>query len=67
MLHQKALFEGVRLSYWEPTWLDHIFVQGLKAVESDKSSSQYDRIFVVRYIMPINLSLRKWWLPIYLV
>jgi hypothetical protein len=64
MLRQKALFEGVRLSYWKPTWLDDIFVQGLKVVESNKRSSQYDNVFVVRYIMPINLSLRKWRLPI---
>lgn len=67
MLRQKALFEGVRLSYWEPTWLDDIFVQGLKAVESDKMSSQYDRVFVIRYIMLINLSLRKRWLLMYMV
>jgi hypothetical protein len=59
MLHQKALFEGVRLSYWEPMWLDDIFVQGLKGVESDKMSSQYDRVFVVRYITLVNLSLRN--------
>jgi hypothetical protein len=47
MLRQKALFETVKLSYWEPTWLDDIFIQGLKDVESGKRSSQYDRVFVV--------------------
>jgi len=47
MLHQKALFESVNLSYWEPTWLDDVFIQGLKVVESSKRSSQYDRVFVV--------------------
>lgn len=66
MLRQKALFEGVKLSYWDPTWLDDVFIQGLKNVESGKRSSQYDRVFVVRYIMLINLSLRKHWLPMYM-
>jgi hypothetical protein len=67
MLHQKALFEGVSVSYWDPTWLDGIFLHGLKGVANDKRSSQYDRVFVVRYIMLINLSLRKWWLLRYVV
>ena len=57
MLRQKALFKAVKLSYWEPTWLDDIFIQGLKDVESGKRSSQYDMVFVVRYIMLVNLSL----------
>ncbi|GFG39238.1 hypothetical protein Cfor_00714, partial [Coptotermes formosanus] len=47
MLHQKALFEGVSVSYWDPTWLDGIFLHGLKGVANDKRSSQYDRVFVV--------------------
>lgn len=59
MLRQKALFESVKLSYWDPTWLDDVFIQGLKNVESGKRSSQYDRVFVVRYIMLINFFLRK--------
>lgn len=67
MLRQKALFESVNLSYWEPMWLDDVFIQGLKVVESGKRSSQYDRVFVVRYIMLINLSVRKQWLPMYMV
>jgi hypothetical protein len=67
MLRQKALFESVKLSYWEPTWLDDIFIQGLKNVESGKRSNQYDRVFVVRYIMLVNLSSRKQWLPMYMV
>jgi hypothetical protein len=67
MLHQKALFKGVKLSYWEPSWLDDVFIQGLKDVESGKWSSQYDRVFVVRYIILVNLSLRKQWLSMYMV
>jgi hypothetical protein len=67
MLRQKALFKSVKLSYREPTWLDDVFIQGLKDVESGKRSSQYDRVFVVRYIMHVNLSLRKQWLPMYMV
>jgi len=67
MLHQTALFETVKLSYWEPTWLDDIFIQGLKEVESGKRSSQYDRVFVIRYIMLVNLSLRQQWLQMYMV
>jgi len=67
MLRQKALFETVKLSYWEPTWLDDIFIQGLKDVESGKRSSQYDRVFVVRYIMLVNLSLIQQWLRMYMV
>jgi hypothetical protein len=59
MLQQKALFESVRLSYCDPTWLDYVFIQGLKNVESGKRSNQYDRVFVVRYIMLVNLSLTK--------
>jgi hypothetical protein len=67
MLRQKALFEGVTVSYWDPTWLDGIFLRALKDVANDKRSSQYDRVFVVRYVMLVNLSLRKWWLPIYVL
>ena len=67
MLRQKALFEGVTVSYWNPTWLDGMFVHGLKVVESDRRSSQYDRVFVVRYMNLVNLALRKQMLPIYVL
>jgi hypothetical protein len=46
-LRQQALFQGIRLCYQNPTWLDDIFMHGLKELENDKRSNQYNRFFVV--------------------
>jgi hypothetical protein len=47
MLRQKALFQGTRICYQNPTWLDDIFIHGLKELANDKSSNHYNRFFVV--------------------
>ncbi|XP_021939673.1 uncharacterized protein LOC110839601 isoform X3 [Zootermopsis nevadensis] len=47
VLHQKALFQGIRVFYQNPAWLDDIFIHGLKELANDKRSNQYNRFFVV--------------------
>jgi hypothetical protein len=47
VLHQKAHFQGNRVFYQRPTWLDDIFSYGLKELANDSSGNQYDRVFVV--------------------
>jgi hypothetical protein len=47
VLQQKALFQGNRVFYQHPTWLDDIFIYGLKELTNDRSGNQYNRVFVV--------------------
>ncbi|XP_023702649.1 uncharacterized protein LOC111861918 isoform X2 [Cryptotermes secundus] len=47
VLHQKASFQGKRVFYQHPTWLDDIFSYGLKELANDTSGNQYNRVFVV--------------------
>lgn len=48
VFHQKALYQGIRICYQNPTWLDDFFLHGLKELANDKRKDQYDRVFVIR-------------------
>ncbi|XP_069668847.1 uncharacterized protein [Periplaneta americana] len=48
VFRQRALFQGVKIVYKDPSWLDDIFLHGLKDLANDKRRNQYNRVFVVR-------------------
>jgi hypothetical protein len=47
-LHQQALFHKTKVGYREPTWLDELFLYGLKALTDDLKRNTYQDIFVMR-------------------
>jgi hypothetical protein len=47
-LHQMALIQHMKIVYKEPTWLDDLFLYGLRILSEDLQKNTYGRIFVVR-------------------
>jgi hypothetical protein len=48
VLHQQALFKSAKVGYREPTWLDELYLYGLKALADDLKRNTYQDIFVMR-------------------
>jgi hypothetical protein len=48
VLHQMALIQHVKAVYKEPTWLDDLFLCGLRILMEDLKMNAYERVFVVR-------------------
>jgi hypothetical protein len=47
VLHQQALLHRTKISYRDPTWLDELFLYGLKALTDDLKRNTYQYIFVI--------------------
>jgi hypothetical protein len=47
VLHQQALFHRTKVGYRQPTWLDDLFLYGLKALNDDLQRNTYQVIFVI--------------------
>jgi hypothetical protein len=48
VIHQKALLHHTKVHYREPTWLDELFIYGLKSLTDDVKRNTYQHVFVVR-------------------
>lgn len=48
VIHQQALVHHTRVCYREPTWLDELFLYGLKSLTDDEQRNTYQHVFVVR-------------------
>jgi len=48
VIHHQALFHRTRVSYREPSWLDELFIYGLKELIDDLQRNIYQRVFVIR-------------------
>lgn len=48
VLHQQALVRRTKVGYREPTWLDDLFLYGLKTLTDDLKRNTYQDIFVIR-------------------
>jgi len=48
VLQQMALIQHMKVIYKNPTWLDDLFLYGLRVLLEDLQMSVYERVFVVR-------------------
>lgn len=48
VLQQSALVQHMKVIYRDPTWLDDLFLYGLRVLLEDPQTNVYDRVFVVR-------------------
>lgn len=48
VIHHQALLHYTKVSYREPTWLDELFIYGLKELTDDLQGKVYQRVFVIR-------------------
>ncbi|XP_021923280.1 uncharacterized protein LOC110831513 isoform X3 [Zootermopsis nevadensis] len=48
VMHQQALLRHSKVCYREPTWLDELFLYGLKSLTDDVKRNTYQHVFVVR-------------------
>ncbi|GFG37445.1 hypothetical protein Cfor_07171 [Coptotermes formosanus] len=48
VLQQRALMEHMKVIYKDPTWLDDLFLYGLRVLLEDLQTNVYERVFVVR-------------------
>lgn len=48
VLQQMALIQHMKVIYKDPTWLDDLFLYGLRVLSEDVQTNQYERVFVVR-------------------
>lgn len=48
VIHQQALLHHSKVAYREPTWLDELFLYGLKALTDDVRRNTYQHVFVIR-------------------
>ncbi|GFG37443.1 hypothetical protein Cfor_07170 [Coptotermes formosanus] len=49
VIHHQALLHYTKVSYREPTWLDELFIYGLKELTDDLQGKVYQRVFVIRF------------------
>lgn len=48
VLQQMALMQHMKVIYKDPTWLDDLFLYGLRVLLEDLQTNVYERVFVVR-------------------
>jgi hypothetical protein len=48
VIHQQAFFDHTKVRYREPTWLDELFLYGLKSLTDDVNRNTYQHVFVMR-------------------
>jgi hypothetical protein len=48
VIHHLALVHRTRISYREPSWLDELFIYGLKELIDDLQRNIYQHVFVMR-------------------
>jgi len=48
VLQQMALRQHMKVIYKDPTWLDDLFLYGLRVLLEDLKTNEYERVFVVR-------------------
>lgn len=48
VLQQMALTQHMKVIYKDPTWLDDLFLYGLRLLFEDVQMNVYERVFVVR-------------------
>lgn len=48
VLQQMALIQQMKVIYKDPTWLDDLFLYGLRVLLEDLQMNVYERVFVVR-------------------
>jgi hypothetical protein len=47
VLQQMALMQHMKVIYKDPTWLDDLFLYGLRVLLEDLQTNVYERVFVV--------------------
>jgi hypothetical protein len=51
VIRQQALLHHIKVGYREPTWLDELFIYGLKELTDDLHRNVYQHVFVIRYVI----------------